>query len=398
MVVRAAFFAALLSGCQLLPSSMPQPASTQPARPRVAVFTFSGGFKHDVLALAEQTIGELAAESGAFDVTLLGLHQQAADKIDLGVLTPEFLQQHAAIVFYTTSGERDLELLTAGQREALLAAIRGGTAFIGIHSATDTFYRWPEYGEMIGAYFDGHPWVFDGPPVTIRVEDAAHPACLGLGESWFLQDEIYQFREPYSRDRLHVLLSLDTRATDMSVPGIRRTDGDFALAWTKFHGRGRVFYTALGHRDDVWRNPQFRGHLLGGIRWALGQMGGKPLAPEKEQNAPIHTASGLQYQDLVVGEGPEIRRGDTVKIDYTGWLADGTKFDSSLDRGQPLVVLIGYRHVIAGWDEGIPGMRIGGVRRLVIPPRLAYGKTGSPPTIPAEATLTFEVRAVGFAQ
>lgn len=386
----------LLLSCQELPlTSAP---TTTPARPKIAVFTFAGGFKHDVLPVAEEVIGKLADESGAFDVTSLKLHEPAADRLDLSFLTAEFLKPYAAVVFYTTSGAKDLDLLTAAQRDALMAAIRGGMAFIGIHSATDTFYRWPEYGEMIGAYFDGHPWVFDGPPVTIRVEDREHPACIRLGESWFLQDEIYQFRAPYDRSKLHVLLSLDTAATDMSVPGINRTDGDFALAWSKFHGQGRVFYTALGHREDVWRSELFQQHLLGGIRWALGQMGGKPFdarGTAKAPHVPIQRASGLQYLDLVIGEGIDVQRGTTVKVDYTGWLADGTKFDSSIERGQPLVFLLGYGHVIRGWDEGLIGMRVGGTRRLIVPPQLAYGPGGAPPSIPPNATLTFEVKLLG---
>jgi FKBP-type peptidyl-prolyl cis-trans isomerase len=103
------------------------------------------------------------------------------------------------------------------------------------------------------------------------------------------------------------------------------------------------------------------------------------------------TASGLQYQELVVGSGPEAKPGDTVSVHYTGWLEDGTKFDSSLDRGQPLPFTIGQGGVIPGWEEGVAGMQVGGKRKLVIPPELAYGPQGYPGVIPPNATLTFEV-------
>ena len=103
------------------------------------------------------------------------------------------------------------------------------------------------------------------------------------------------------------------------------------------------------------------------------------------------TASGLQYQDVTVGNGAEAREGQLAVVHYTGWLTDGTKFDSSRDRGQPFSFPIGAGQVIAGWDEGVAGMKIGGRRKLVIPSNLGYGDMGSPPVIPAGATLVFDV-------
>jgi len=100
---------------------------------------------------------------------------------------------------------------------------------------------------------------------------------------------------------------------------------------------------------------------------------------------------GVEKQDLVVGTGPEAKKGDRVSVHYTGYLLDGTKFDSSLDRGTPFDFVIGQRQVIEGWDEGVVGMRKGGKRKLKIPPHLAYGLTGSPPKIGPDATLLFEI-------
>lgn len=263
----------LFAGCQAGLPILPAPP------PKVGVFTFAGGFKHESLAIAEETLRSLGDRSGAFEAVLFHLHEQPAGSLDLSGLDPESLEPLAGIVFFTTSGPLGRDLLTEAQRRGLLNAVQQGKAFVGIHSATDTFYDWPEYGEMIGAYFDGHPWLADSAPVTIKIEDADHPATAGLPASWVLQEETYQFRDPYNRDQLHVLMSLDTTRTDMTQPGIRRTDGDFALAWTKFYGNGRVFYTALGHRPDVWQDLLFQGHLLGGIRWALGQAAGRPEPP-----------------------------------------------------------------------------------------------------------------------
>jgi FKBP-type peptidyl-prolyl cis-trans isomerase len=105
----------------------------------------------------------------------------------------------------------------------------------------------------------------------------------------------------------------------------------------------------------------------------------------------ITTQTGLQYQDLVIGNGAEAVAGKSVTVHYTGTLQDGTKFDSSVDRNQPFTFTLGAGQVIPGWDEGVAGMKVGGKRKLVIPPDLAYGAQGYPPVIPADATLTFEV-------
>ena len=105
----------------------------------------------------------------------------------------------------------------------------------------------------------------------------------------------------------------------------------------------------------------------------------------------VKTADGLQYKDLVVGTGLSAKTGNTVSVHYTGWLTNGTKFDSSLDHGQPFDFVLGAGGVIKGWDEGVVGMQAGGTRLLYIPPELGYGATGSGSTIPANATLVFEV-------
>jgi FKBP-type peptidyl-prolyl cis-trans isomerase FkpA len=110
----------------------------------------------------------------------------------------------------------------------------------------------------------------------------------------------------------------------------------------------------------------------------------------------ITTASGLVIEEVVVGEGDEARAGQMVSVHYTGWLTNGTKFDSSKDRNEPFEFPLGARHVIAGWDEGVQGMKIGGTRKLTIPAALGYGARGAGGVIPPNATLVFEVELLGL--
>jgi uncharacterized protein len=245
------FVAALASATVL--GAMTAMLLAQAPLPKVLYLTHSAGFKHDVVPLSEQILVELGKKHNAFDVTVTQ---------DLSVLSARGLAPYSAVVFYTT-GELDI---SEQQKTEFMRWIRAGNGFVGVHSATDTFYKWPEYGEMIGGYFDEHPWNTE---VRIKVERRDHPATKHLGDTWTIADEIYQFRN-WSRQNQTVLLSLDTASVDMKAKGVKRTDGDFGIAWHRNWGNGRVFYTALGHRPEVWKDPTFQQHLVAGILWAIG--------------------------------------------------------------------------------------------------------------------------------
>ena len=223
------------------------------AKRKVLYLTHSAGFKHEVLPLSEQIFKQIGERSGAFEVTATQ---------DCSVLSGDGLKPYDAVVFYTT-GELPI---SDAQKAAFLDFIRSGKGFVGIHSATDTFYKWPEYGELIGGYFDQHPWHQE---VAINVEDQRHPATHHLARTFKITDEIYQFKD-FSRRRVHVLLSVDVNSVDLNKPAVHRTDKDFALAWSRNYGKGRVFYTALGHRPEVWQDERFQQHLLGAVRWVMG--------------------------------------------------------------------------------------------------------------------------------
>jgi uncharacterized protein len=224
-----------------------------PAKRKVLYLTHSAGFKHAVLPVSEQVFKELGERTGAYEATVTQ---------DCSVISKEGLKPFDAIVFYTT-GELPI---SDEQKKAFIDFIKSGKGFVGIHSATDTFYKWPEYGEMIGGYFDGHPWHQE---VAIKVEDAKHPAAKHLGTSFKITDEIYQHKN-FSRTNVQVLMSLDVASVDLNAKNVRRTDKDFAIAWCRKYGKGRVFYTALGHRPEVWQDERFQNHLLGGLRWSWG--------------------------------------------------------------------------------------------------------------------------------
>lgn len=257
---------------------------------RLLVYTVSAGFEHDVvrrpepsqLSLVERTLVDLGRAANF----------EAVPTRDPAEFERAQLARYDAVLFYTT-GELPL---TPEQRAAFLDFVAQGKGFVGVHPATDTFYAWPEYGALVGAYFDGHPW---HEKVRVRVEDGAHPATRSLDASFDIVDEIYQFRAPYDRARLHVLLTLDADAADLTKAGVNRTDRDFALAWTRTHGQGRVFYTALGHRPEVWSDPRFLSHLRGGIEWSL-RIEREPvvLAPEDEA---LRVHAGLNRGDPARG-------------------------------------------------------------------------------------------------
>jgi uncharacterized protein len=221
---------------------------------RVLYVTQSKGFRHQSLHESEGIMEELGATNG-FNVTLT----HKAEKY----ITPENLKNLDVIVFYTT-GELPL---SDGQKKAFLDFIKSGKGFVGIHSATDTFYKWPEYGEMIGGYFDGHPWN-QNDTVTINNLDPKNPITGHWEESFTLTEEIYQYKE-FNKDKVTVTMSLDKSKTDMTKKGVKASE--FPLTWYRNYGKGRVFYTALGHRPEVWRDQRFQKMIVNALKWTSGQ-------------------------------------------------------------------------------------------------------------------------------
>jgi len=240
-------------------AALPLQATVKPAKPRkLLIFNLTKGFWHDSIPMASRTIELMGQKTGAWTAT-------ASE--DPAVFRPENLKQYDGVCFNNTTGElfTDKKL-----KDAFLEYVRSGKGVVGIHAATDCFYQWPEYGDMMGGYFDGHPW---NETVHVKIDDPAHPLnAVFEGQSFDVADEIYQFRDPYSRDSLHILLSLDVTKTNMQKGGIKRTDGDFAVSWVRSYGQGRVFYCSLGHRREIFWNQKILRHYLDGIQFALGDL------------------------------------------------------------------------------------------------------------------------------
>ena len=220
---------------------------------RLLMVTHSAGFKHDYLPTATEVVKALGKRSGQFEVT-------ATTECDL--LNKDDLEKFDAVLFATT-GELPI---SEQQKKDFIEAIKAGKAFIGVHNATDTFYKFPEYGEMIGGYFQGHPWTQE---VLVKVEDRTHPSTKHLPMVFKVKEEVYTFKE-WSRDRTHVLISLDNSSVDLSKG--TREDNDYALCWCHTYGEARVFYTGFGHFKELWHEEWFQTHLLNGILWAMKQI------------------------------------------------------------------------------------------------------------------------------
>jgi type 1 glutamine amidotransferase len=275
------------------------------ARKKVLFLTYPGvgapgSHGHASLPAAEEQ-AVAYGKAGGFDVTTLKGYEPGVGKQDLAFFTPAYLSQFDGLMMMTNG---DIGL-TPVQKKAIVDFVKNGKAFIGVHCATVMMYDFPEYGEMLGAYYVqsmATPLLGNDVPVNqrrigvLKVEDNTHPATRMFASSWPIAEEFYtfatapwtasapelnisspgDFKAPmaFTRDRVHVLLSLDTEHTNLDGFAARarvRKGGDYPQSWWRYWGNGRVFYTSLGHLPETWTNDSaFRAHLTGGIRWALG--------------------------------------------------------------------------------------------------------------------------------
>ena len=184
---------------------------------------------------------------------------------DASEVSREKLKKYRAVVFFTA-------INPPADKEALVEWVRDGGAFTGIHSTANTFQSYAPFGEMLGAYFESRPWRTKDKPlakVRVKVEDKRHPATKHLGDAFEIEDDLYLFKN-WDRSKVHVLLSMDPTSLDMTK--VKRQDPDMAIAWTKTYGKGRVFYTALGDPEHVWKDARYQTHLIEGVKWTMGKL------------------------------------------------------------------------------------------------------------------------------
>ena len=252
---------------------------------RLLFLTYAGLYKHASLADAEMIVTELG-ERGGFEVTTLRGYELEQDEMDLAFITADYLAQFDGLMMFTNG---NLPMLDE-QKQAIINFVEDGGAFIGTHAAVLTFYDYAPFGEMLGGYFQGA--IAQNHVMVLNVEDTSHPATRMLGSSWPVADEFYRFGtavwDPdrpdenvdelfglpipvaFSRERVNVLLSINTQLTDLTGLSIA-AGGDYPQSWWRDFGEGKVFYTSFGHDSNTWKyNQVFQAHLLGGIRWSLG--------------------------------------------------------------------------------------------------------------------------------
>jgi len=226
---------------------------------------------------AEYAFKLLGQQTGAFEPVVTD---------DVAMLAPDKIKAFDAILLNNADGpwirptDKDMEKLKTyggsadevekALRQGFLDFVGNGGGLFAYHYAIGANPKWREYHELLGATYWGHPW---NEEVGVKLDEPGHPLLAAFGGKNFrIADEVFQFNEPYSRKNCRVLLSLDVQATNMGVQWVYREDGDFALAWVKPYGKGRVFYSAIGHRTEIWWNPAILRFYLDAIQFATGDL------------------------------------------------------------------------------------------------------------------------------
>lgn len=259
-------------------AALPAEAPAKPQKPRkVLIFTLASGFVHSSIPLGAETFKMMGQKLGTWDAVISN---------DKEMFQPDKLNGFDAVIMESTTGELfglhrgDYNKMSDEEkqhndalRKSFVDFVRAGHGLVGVHAAGDCSYDWPEYGEMIGGYFNGHPWHH----VTYKIDDPSSPltAMFPKDKPFVIDDETYTYKkEPYSRGKLHVLASIDlSQMSDKDKKAENRPyDHDYALAWVHEYGKGRVFYAAHGHSESVYWNPTMLKFYLAGIQYALGDL------------------------------------------------------------------------------------------------------------------------------
>lgn len=269
MTLRSLIVATALAGL-LLATAAPAAAQAADEKKHLLMLGASDFFAHDSVSHAMFTMAKIGERTGLFDVRF---------RTDMELMTKQKLKGNRknldyfdAVMFYT---QGDLKVSEEQKADLMRFVKEDGKAILVVHSGTDSFREtWPEYIDMVGGAFINHPW---HEKIRVRVEDRTHPISRHFPAEFEITDEIYQV-DRYDRSKVRVLMRMDTSSVDMTKKGVQRTDGDFALAWVREFGKGRVFTCLLGHRPEVWDNPDIQKMWLEGFRWAIGITNGESVS------------------------------------------------------------------------------------------------------------------------
>ena len=231
------------------------------------------GYQHESITHALSTIERLGWESGLYD-TIIRTDSQSITKSPIlfkqgtGIASGEqFLARNLnyfdAIFFF---GVREIDLTSEQRRDLLSFVHDDGKGFVSTHAGATAFFSWPEFGDMVGGRFDEHPWGIS--EATVIVEDRQSAITRHLPATFAVTDEHYQIKD-FSRKNVHVLARLDASKLDLKAPLVHRTDGDFAVAWTKTYGKGRVFYSTLGHPRELWDEAWLQRMYFEALKWSM---------------------------------------------------------------------------------------------------------------------------------
>lgn len=260
------------------------PGPDEAARPgkarHVLIIDRTEGYVHACIPVADFALSELGRKTGAYTAEV---------SHDMAMFTPANLDRFDAVLFNNTT---HLAFSDPAQRQVLMAFLERGGGLAGVHAASDNFYEWEAACTALGGQFDGHPWGSGG-TWAVKLNEPDHPANASFGgHGFWINDEIYQIKGPYSHDTHRELLSLDmSKPENLAVKGIKRTDGDFPISWLKTAagGKARVFYCSLGHNEHIYWNPHVLRHYLAGIQWILGDLE-LPAAPTGTLSTPPQPA------------------------------------------------------------------------------------------------------------
>lgn len=234
--------------------------SKDSGKKKVLVYTQSLGFRHSVVA--RPLTGELSFAEKHLKKMLTKAGYEVYVTQDFHDLHGDAIKRYDALIMYTTGSDLPID------KNKLMEWLKNGGALIGVHSATDTFQSWPEWKKIMGGYFKTHGGASE--KITIEIEDRDHPATVDVPRDWRIADEIYQLKD-FDKSNVNMLLSvkLDAMSDDELKHHKMEKDKYYPIAYSNTVEKGRIFYTSLGHREDVWENEIYQKHLLGGIKWAM---------------------------------------------------------------------------------------------------------------------------------